>query len=61
MIKQSKGGPKMDKKQTLAQFPELACSELHHISGGDWWTDILNGFFLKKQTRAEAPNNHKLG
>ncbi|GGE28967.1 ComC/BlpC family leader-containing pheromone/bacteriocin [Streptococcus himalayensis] len=52
----------MDKKQTLTQFPELTCSELHHISGGNWWTDVLNGFRQISEIKLTGDiNKHQLG
>ncbi|MEW4353537.1 ComC/BlpC family leader-containing pheromone/bacteriocin [Streptococcus pneumoniae] len=52
----------MDKKQTLAQFKELPCSELHHISGGDWWTDFFNRFTQPQEMKINGGiNKHQLG
>ncbi|HEL1185153.1 TPA: ComC/BlpC family leader-containing pheromone/bacteriocin, partial [Streptococcus equi subsp. zooepidemicus] len=32
----------MDKQNSLTQFQELNSSELNQITGGDWWSEILN-------------------
>ncbi|HEK9452089.1 TPA: ComC/BlpC family leader-containing pheromone/bacteriocin, partial [Streptococcus equi subsp. equi] len=32
----------MEKQNSLTQFQELNSSELNQITGGDWWSEILN-------------------
>lgn len=49
-------------KQTksLTHFSELTSSELHRISGGDWWSDIGKIFFPPRD-RITINNKHKIG
>ncbi|HFI0638090.1 TPA: ComC/BlpC family leader-containing pheromone/bacteriocin [Streptococcus suis] len=49
-------------KQTksLTHFSELTSSELHRISGGDWWSDLIR-FFPRHDKIAGDNNIHKLG
>ncbi|HEM3684114.1 TPA: ComC/BlpC family leader-containing pheromone/bacteriocin [Streptococcus suis] len=49
-------------KQTksLTHFSELTSSELHRISGGDWWSDFGN-IFIPRRDRNTSNNKHKLG
>lgn len=49
-------------KQTksLTHFSELSSSELHRISGGDWWSDLIR-FFPRHDKIAGDNNIHKLG
>ncbi|MGT2756549.1 ComC/BlpC family leader-containing pheromone/bacteriocin [Streptococcus ovuberis] len=49
-------------KQTksLTHFSELSSSELHRISGGDWWSDWMKLFPRPKQA-IDSNNKHKLG
>ncbi|MCD3551859.1 ComC/BlpC family leader-containing pheromone/bacteriocin [Streptococcus equi subsp. equi] len=35
------------KTNSLTQFQELNSSELNQITGGDWWSEILNLIALK--------------
>ncbi|HEM6190638.1 TPA: ComC/BlpC family leader-containing pheromone/bacteriocin [Streptococcus suis] len=49
-------------KQTksLTHFSELSSSELHRISGGDWWSDLIR--FFPRHDKITGDNNiHKLG
>ncbi|MCD3391230.1 ComC/BlpC family leader-containing pheromone/bacteriocin [Streptococcus equi] len=32
----------MEKQNSLTQFQELNSSELNQITGGDWWSEMLN-------------------
>ncbi|HEL2383523.1 TPA: ComC/BlpC family leader-containing pheromone/bacteriocin [Streptococcus suis] len=50
-------------KQTksLTQFSELTSSELHRISGGDWWTDILKGFIRGDSKKTSETTLPKIG
>ncbi|MBM7635559.1 ComC/BlpC family leader-containing pheromone/bacteriocin [Streptococcus saliviloxodontae] len=51
----------MTKKiKTLTGFTELTSSELHRISGGDWWSD-LNKIFPQTKKFADSSNRHKIG
>lgn len=45
-------------KQTksLKQFSELTSSELHRISGGDWWSELIR--LLPHKHRKVNSNNH---
>lgn len=49
-------------KQTksLTQFSELTSSELHRISGGDWWSDLIRFFPMRDKTTGDN-NKHKVG
>lgn len=49
-------------KQTksLTYFSELTSSELHHISGGDWWDDLIIKFPWVKRITGDN-NKHKIG
>lgn len=49
-------------KQTksLTHFSELTSSELHHISGGDWWSDI-GKVFIPPKGKHHIINKHKVG
>lgn len=49
-------------KQTksLTHFSELTSSELHRISGGDWWSDWAK-IFPQKRKFVDSSNGHKIG
>ena len=51
----------MTKNRTsLTAFTELSPSELHRISGGDWWSDLIR--FFPRHDKITGDNNiHKLG
>lgn len=56
-----KGGPHMAKQtKSLTHFSELTSSELHHISGGDWWSDI-GKVFIPPKGKHHIINKHKVG
>ncbi|WP_424555726.1 ComC/BlpC family leader-containing pheromone/bacteriocin [Streptococcus agalactiae] len=48
------------KTKTLTGFTELTSSELHRISGGDWWRD-LSRIFPQKGRLTDSNNRHKIG
>ncbi|WP_105117178.1 ComC/BlpC family leader-containing pheromone/bacteriocin [Streptococcus suis] len=51
----------MTKNQTsLTAFTELSPSELHRISGGDWWSDLIR-FFPRRDKTTGDNNKHKVG
>ncbi|HFI0305363.1 TPA: ComC/BlpC family leader-containing pheromone/bacteriocin [Streptococcus suis] len=51
----------MTKNRTsLTAFTELSPSELHRISGGDWWSDLIRFFPMRDKTTGDN-NKHKVG
>lgn len=48
------------KTKTLTGFIELTSSELHHISGGNWWSDWAK-MFPKMIKVLDNSNGHKIG
>lgn len=56
-----KGGPHMAKQtKSLTHFSELTSSELHRISGGDWWSDLIRIFPWVKRITGDN-SKHKVG
>lgn len=56
-----KGGPHMAKQtKSLTHFSELTSSELHHISGGDLWNDLIIRFPWVKRITGDN-SKHKIG
>lgn len=52
----------MTKNRTsLTAFTELSPSELHRISGGDWWSDILKGFIRGDSKKTSETTLPKIG
>ncbi|MGV4330617.1 ComC/BlpC family leader-containing pheromone/bacteriocin [Streptococcus thermophilus] len=47
-------------RTSLTAFTELSRSELHRISGGDWWSDWMK-YFPKSKQAIDSNNKHKLG
>lgn len=39
----------MQKETLFTQYPELTSSQLHHITGGDWWSDLFGNFIVKNK------------
>lgn len=49
-------------KLNIKHFSELTSSELHHISGGNWWSDWFNKLIHKdNQKRTDGIGKHKIG
>ncbi|HEL1619995.1 TPA: ComC/BlpC family leader-containing pheromone/bacteriocin [Streptococcus suis] len=47
-------------RASLTAFTELSPSELHRISGGDWWSDLIRFFPMRDKTTGDN-NKHKVG
>lgn len=48
----------MDKQNSLTQFQELNSSELNQITGGDWWSEILNFNRSQKYKHTSVGSNN---
>ena len=49
----------MDKNQNLTSFQELTTTELNQITGGGWWSDILDRLTSNISDQANRYGNHQ--